>query len=81
MTMGDWASANACGGHSTNFAKLYRNAALIWYSVGDVSCAKHFGPGAKAKTKSNIAATNGENILAAIFPLECLATPCPFALA
>jgi hypothetical protein len=23
---------NICGGHSTNFAKLYRNAAFTWYS-------------------------------------------------
>src|SRR5437867_3549850 len=33
-TTGDALSGKVLLGHSTNLAKLYRNAALIWYSVG-----------------------------------------------
>ena len=40
ITIGDFGSAKASGGHSTNFAKLKRNAALRRYSEGGVSCAR-----------------------------------------
>jgi hypothetical protein len=40
--MGDFAPAKAFEGHSTNLAKLKMYAALIWYSVGGVSCARPF---------------------------------------
>src|SRR5882762_6191869 len=38
-TMGEFASVNASGGHSTNFAKFKRNTALRRYSDGGGSCA------------------------------------------
>jgi hypothetical protein len=40
--MGESGSAKVGEGHLTNFAKLYRNAALIWYSVAGWFWAKPF---------------------------------------
>src|SRR5262249_43063185 len=58
ITIGEVALENVEEGHPTNFAKLNKNAALIWYWVGGGSCAmislttdKH----ARLRTKINIA--------------------------
>ncbi len=65
MTTGDVAWPRAWVGHSTNFAKLYRNAALIWYSVGGESCAKHLNPRTKTSPRSRTTALIGAGGFAA----------------
>src|SRR5271157_2705987 len=51
MTMGEVPPEKAAGGHSTNFAKLKRKAALIWYSVGRDSCARPSPPASSSQTR------------------------------
>src|SRR5262249_18853353 len=49
---GDSAPENACGGHSTNFAKLKMKAAFTSYSAEEV-CAPGAGKGANSNPQHN----------------------------
>jgi len=56
MHNGDFSSAKAAAGDSTNFAKLKMNAALICYSDGCACCALE-PPQVSSRLSRNIGAT------------------------
>src|SRR5665213_1224836 len=70
MTSGDAAWTKVCGGHSTNFAKLYKNAALIWYSVGAETCAELLNAGTKIRLASKAIVRQSVNVLRSGFFLR-----------